>query len=128
MTFLARAQDNMGYGAGTLMTVLTRVTDAFRARALPFNVVTVALPAVEIAVDADDMIVPTIVPPPAALMSAELPTCQKTFFGCAPPARMMLRGNAGAPTVSELAIWNTQTALALPPASSVRSDPVIRNA
>ena len=76
------------------MTVLTIVTEAFRATALPFSVVMVTLPAVENEVAADEMMVPTMVPPPAGLIVAELPTCQKTFFGWAPPARMTLRGNA----------------------------------
>src|SRR3954453_3189041 len=109
------------------MTVLTSVTDAVNARALPFSVVIATTPAVENEVAADEMMVPTIVPPPAALMVAALPTCQKTFFGCAPPARITLRGAPAAPTVSVLAIWNTQTALALPPPSRVRSAPVRRN-
>ena len=55
------------YGAGTLMTVFTIVTDAPRARALPFNVVTVDevdCPGLEIVRPAWEMIVPTIVPPP----------------------------------------------------------------
>ena len=105
------------------MTVLTIVTEAFSASARPLSVVIARLPAVEIVVAADEMMVPTMVPPPAALIVAALPTCQKTFFGCAPPARITLRGAPAAPTVSVLAIWNTQTALALPPASSVRSAP-----
>src|SRR5207245_11427345 len=121
---IVRATDEVG----RLRWVLTSVTEAFRARALPFSVVIAALPPVEMLVAADEMIVPTMVPPPAALIVAELPTCQKTFFGCAPPARMTLRGAPAAPTVSVLAIWKTQTALALPPASSVRSEPVSRNA
>ena len=68
-----------------------------------------------------------MVPPPAALIVAVLPTCQKTFLACAPLVRMTLRGAPDAPTVSVLAIWNTQIALASPCASKVRSDPVIMN-
>src|SRR3982751_2108503 len=109
------------------MTVLTIVTDAFKASARPLRGVIAAFPAVEKLVAADEMIVPTMVPPPAPLIVAALPTCQNTFFGCAPPARITLRGAPAAPTVSVLAIWNTQTALALPPPSRVRSDPVRRN-
>src|SRR3954462_9743479 len=109
------------------MTVLTIVTEALRASARPLSVVIAALPGVEKEVAADEMMVPTIVPPPAALIVAALPTCQKTFFGCAPPARITLRGAPAAPTVSVFAIWNTHTALALPPASRVRSAPVRRN-
>jgi hypothetical protein len=43
--------------------------------------------------------------------------------------RMMLCGAAtpGPPTVSDWAIWNTNTALASPCASSVRSPPSTRN-
>jgi hypothetical protein len=129
MTFpFLHTERSARYVAGTLMTVFTRVTEAFSANALPFSVVIVTLPGVENEVAADEMMVPTMVPPPPGLMVAELPTCQKTFFGWAPPARMTLRGAPDAPTVSVLAIWKTQTALALPSASSVRSDPVIRNA
>ena len=90
MTFLTRAQDDMSYGAGTLMTVLTMVTDAPKDWTLPFRVTIVVLAAVEITAPAWEMMVPTIVPPPAALIVAALPTCQKTFLACAPPARMML--------------------------------------
>src|ERR1700694_3436388 len=104
------------------------VTEAFRAKALPFSTVQQGLPAVEKVVAAEEIMVPTMVPPPVPLMVAALPTCQKTFFGWAPPARMTLRGSPAPPTVSVLAIWKIQTPLALPPASRVRSDPVIRNA
>src|SRR5687767_11867445 len=117
------------YGAGTLITVLTIVTEALSASALPFSVVQQGLPGVENVVVAEEMIVPTMVPPPVPLMVAELPTCQKTFFGCAPPARMTLRGSPALPTVSVVAIWKIHTASGLPPASSVRSAaPVRRNA
>jgi len=108
--------------------VFTRVTDALRPKALPSSVVIVALPAVENVTPAGAMIVPAIVPPPAPLSVAALPTCQNTFLACAPLIRMTLRGNPGAPTVRELAIWNTQIAFASPWASKVRSDPVSRNA
>src|SRR5438477_1963103 len=89
----------MPHGVGTLMTVLTIVTEAFSASARPLSVVQHGLPAVENVVAADEMMVPTIVPPPAPLMVAALPTCQKTFFGWAPPARITLRGAPAAPTV-----------------------------
>jgi hypothetical protein len=115
------------YGAGTLITVFTMVTDALRPTALPSSVVIAALPAVENVTPAGAMIVPTMVPPPAPLMVAALPTCQNTFLACAPLTRMTLRGAAGAPTISVVAIWKTQTAFALPWASRVRSDPVIVN-
>ena len=62
------------------MTVLTMVTEAVRAKALPFSVVQQGLPAVENEVPADEMMVPTMVPPPVPLMVAELPAAQKTFF------------------------------------------------
>src|SRR6185437_11272123 len=85
------------YGAGTLMTVLTMVTEAFNASARPLSVTTAALPGVENDTPEDAMIVPTIVPPPAALIVAKLPTCQNTFLACAPLTRMILRGAPGAP-------------------------------
>jgi len=62
------------------MCVLTIVTEAVRAKALPFSVVQQGLPAVENEVPADEMMVPTMVPPPVPLMVAELPAAQKTFF------------------------------------------------
>ena len=62
------------------MTVFTIVTEAFRANALPFSVTITTLPAVENVVAAEEIMVPTMVPPPAALIVAALPTCQKTFF------------------------------------------------
>ena len=95
----------------------------------PFSVDIATLPAVEIATPAWEMMVPTMMPPPPALMVAALPTCQKTFFACAPLASVTLCGNAapGPPTVSVVAIWKTQTAFALPCASSVRLPPRIRN-
>ena len=74
------------------MTVLTTVTDAFRPSALPFSVVIVALPAVENVTPEEAIMVPTMVPPPAALIVAALPTCQKTFLAWAPLIRMTLRG------------------------------------
>jgi len=51
----------MLYGKGTLMTVFTIVTDAFRPMALPFSVVIAAFPAVEIEIAWPAMMVPTIV-------------------------------------------------------------------
>src|ERR1019366_2490046 len=115
------------YGAGTLITVFTMVTDATSDNALPFSVVIAAFPAVENVTPAEAMMVPTMVPPPAPLIVAALPTCQKTFLACAPLIRMTLRGAPAAPTVSVEAIWKTNMAFALPWASRVRSDPVIRS-
>src|SRR4029077_10843633 len=115
------------HGAGTLITVFTMVTDALSANALPLSVVMAILPAVENVTPEEAMMVPTMVPPPAPLIVAMLPTCQNTFLACAPLTRMPLRGAPGAPTVSELAIWNTQRAFTPPCASKVRSDPVIMN-
>jgi hypothetical protein len=89
------------YGAGTLITVFTMVTDATSDNALPFSVVIAAFPAVENVTPAEAMMVPTMVPPPAPLIVAALPTCQKTFLACAPLIRMTLRGAPAAPTVSE---------------------------
>ena len=109
------------------MTVFTMVTEALRPSARPLSVTNAALPAVENDTPAEAMMVPTMVPPPAALMVAELPTCQKTFLACAPLIRMTLRGAPGAPTVSVLAVWKTQIAFASPWPSKVKSDPVIKN-
>ena len=112
---------------GTLITVFTMVTEALSPIALPLSVVIAALPAVENVTPAGAMMVPTMVPPPAPLIVAALPTCQNMFFGCAPLIRMTLRGNPGAPTISVVAIWKTQMAFASPWASRVRSEPVIVN-
>ena len=113
------------YGAGTLMTVFTMVTDAFKPKRSAIqhrNVGLVALPGLDNVTPALAMMVPTMVPPPATLIVAALPTCQKTFLAWAPLIRFTLAtpGPVGSPTVSELPIWKTQTALALPWASSVR--------
>src|ERR1700722_7791861 len=115
------------HGAGTLTTVFTTVTDALSPSALPSSVVIAALPTVENVTPAAAMMVPIMVPPPAALMVAALPICQNTFLACAPPTRITLRGAPGAPTVSVLAVWNTQMAFVSPLPSRVRSEPVIRN-
>ena len=102
------------------MTVSTSVTEAPSDRTLPFSVTIVVLPAVENEAPAWEMMVPSMVPPPAALTVAKLPTAQKMFLACAPPARMMLCGAAapGPPTVSVVDIWNTQVAFASPCASN----------
>ena len=62
------------------MTVFTSVVEAFSASARPLSVTSATLPAVEKVMPLDAMIVPAMVPPPAALIVAELPTCQKTFL------------------------------------------------
>ena len=77
---LVRCQYLLPYGAGTLMRVFTSVTEACRANALPFRVTTATLPAVEVEMPEEAMMVPTMVPPPPALIVAWLPTCQKTFL------------------------------------------------
>jgi hypothetical protein len=46
------------------MTVLTIVTDAFKAMTLPLIVVTAATPGLETVIPGEEMMVPTIVPPP----------------------------------------------------------------
>src|SRR5208283_1322866 len=94
----------------TLMTVFTMVIAAKSASALPFRVVTVALPAVEKVIPALAMMVPAMEPPPAPLMVAALPTCQYTLEGWAPLTRITLREASGVPTVRELAIWKIHTA------------------
>ena len=58
------------------MTVLTSVTEAPSEIARPFSVTRLTLPTVENDAPAWEMMVPTMVPPPAALMVAALPTCQ----------------------------------------------------
>ena len=64
------------YGAGTLMIVFTIVIDAPVDNTRPCSVTGTTLPAVENVVPAGEMMVPTMVPPPPALMVAALPTCQ----------------------------------------------------
>ena len=59
------------------MVVFTSVTEAFKEMARPFNTVCTALPAVEKVTPAEEIIVPVITPPPAPLITAALPTCQK---------------------------------------------------
>jgi hypothetical protein len=72
------------------MTVFTIVTEETKDSALPSSVNTGEGPAVENTTPELAIIVPTIVPPPAALIIAVEPTCQKMFFGWALPARIML--------------------------------------
>src|ERR1700722_6569059 len=115
------------HGAGTLTTVFTIVTEALSPSALPLSVVIAASPGVENVTPADAIMVPTMVPPPAALIVAALPTCQKTFLACAPLIKMILRGAPGAPTVRLDPAWKTQTAFVLPCPSKVRSEPVSKN-
>src|SRR6476469_1399638 len=109
----------VGSGAadqGRLITVLTIVTDALSDNTRPLMVARATLPGVEIAAPAWEMMVPTMVPPPAALMVAALPTCQNTFLACAPLMRVTLCGAVapGPPTVSVVAIWNTHAAFGSP--------------
>jgi hypothetical protein len=61
---------------GTLMTVFTSVVDAFNEISLPSIVVMMVLPTVETWIKPEAMIVPWIVPPPAALRYALVPTAQ----------------------------------------------------
>jgi hypothetical protein len=58
------------------MVVFTMVTEALSESALPFNTVCTALPAVEKVTPAEAMIVPVMMPPPAPLIVAALPTYQ----------------------------------------------------
>jgi hypothetical protein len=111
------------------MVVFTIVTEATRERALPFNTVCTALPAVEKVTPAVEIMVPVITPPPAALITAALPTYQYTFFANAPLANLTLLAPAGpaTPTVKPAAVWNIHTAFGSPLASSVRSPLVIWN-
>src|SRR4051794_14364477 len=114
-----------GADQGRLITVLTIVTEALSDSTRPLMVTRLTLPAVEITAPVCVMTVPTMVPPPAALIVAALPTCQNTFLASAPLVRMTLAGNAtpGPPTVSVVAIWKIQDALGSPCASSVRLPP-----
>jgi hypothetical protein len=64
-------------------------------------------------VPTNDVLVPSV---------AELPTCQYTLHGEAPLTKLTLLFSAA--VVRDEPIWNTQTALGLPPASRV-SVPVI---
>ena len=101
------------------MTVFTNVTDAPKEINRPLTVTTAALPAVETVTPDWLTTVPANVPPPAPLIVAAVPTCQNMFLACAPLVRMTLWGLPGPPTVSVVAIWKTQPALALPCPSSV---------
>ena len=62
------------------MTVFTIVTEETRDNALPSSVSTLTLPTVENTTPELAIIVPTMVPPPPALIVAAVPTCQKTFL------------------------------------------------
>jgi hypothetical protein len=64
--------------------VFTMVTDSPSEMARPFRTVCTVLPAVEKVIPADEMIVPTMIPPPAPLIEAALPIYQKTFLACGP--------------------------------------------
>ena len=88
------------------MVVFTIVTDATKEIALPFNTVCTALPAVEKVMPAEEMIVPLMMPPPAALIVAALPTYQYTFLGKAPLIIFTVRAPAGpaTPTVNPAAV------------------------
>src|ERR1700722_6092024 len=105
------------------------VTEALRESALPLSTVCTAFPAVEKVTPAEEMMVPTITPPPAPLMVAALPTYQYTFFGEPPFIIITLRALAGPaiPTVNAAADWKIQTAFGSPFASSVRFPVVILN-
>src|SRR6185312_7348689 len=112
---------------GTLIVVFTMVTEAFKESALPFNTVCTELPAVEKVTPAEAIIVPLIMPPPAPLIVAALPTYQYTFFARPPFFILTLRAPDGpaTPTVKPLAVWNIHCAFGSPLASSVRSPLVI---
>ena len=88
------------------MVVFTIVTEATKEIALPFSTVCVAFPAVEKVMPSFEMIVPDIIPPPAALMVAALPTYQYTFLGDPPFIITTLRAPAGPaiPTVRPAAV------------------------
>ena len=91
------------------------VTEPFRAIARPFSVAPEPIETVVKAMMFPETLefVPSV---------AELPTCQVIREACAPPLRMTWRPTS---TVNEEAIWKTNTAFELPPASSVTSAEVI---
>src|SRR6478609_11262520 len=93
MSFLSK-REAAAQGAGTLITVFTTVTDGPSDISRPSTVVSPSAPAVETAMAACEMIVPTNVPPPPALIVAAVPTCQNTFLACAPLVRITLLGKA----------------------------------
>src|SRR5450759_2324792 len=109
------------------MVVFTMVTEATREIALPFSTVCTAFPAVENVTPEVAMIVPDIMPPPAPLIVAALPTYQYTFLAWAPFISLTLRAPVGPaiPTVKLVGAWNIHTAFGSPLASSVRSPVVI---
>src|SRR5947207_13816530 len=104
-----------GGGGVTLICIVTalvsNVTAAFCARALPSSVAPVAIvmEAYAIMVPLNAEYVPSV---------AELPTCQKTLAALAPPIRTTRPPVA---TFSADPIWKMKTAFGSPLASSVRS-------
>ncbi len=92
------------------MVLVSIVTAATRARALPSSVapVVMVIDAYAIIVPLKTLLVPSV---------AELPTAQKTFCDWAPLVSTMLAPDE---VVSVEAIWKMKTALALPCASRVK--------
>jgi hypothetical protein len=88
------------------MVVFTMVTEETKDIALPLSTVWFAFPAVEKVTPELAIIVPTIVPPPALLIVAELPTYQKTFLANPPFIIITLLAPVGPaiPTVSPEAV------------------------
>ena len=94
---------------GPEITLPSRVTPPFRAKARPFRVAPVFI---EMEVRArmlptKDAVVPRL---------AELPTCQKTLQGCTPPVKMTWLAGA---TVKVETLWKMKTELASPESVSV---------
>ena len=88
------------------MVVFTIVTDDTNDIALPLSTVCTAFPGVEKVTPEVAIIVPTIVPPPAPLIVAELPTYQNTFLDKAPFISITLLAPVGPaiPTVRPAAV------------------------
>ena len=103
--------------------VVAMVAPAVITSALPSRVVGMVFPAVPNVIDASEIMVPTIAEP--VLIVAPPGTYQKTFLALAPfVSRTALPFTVSVPGTPS-AVWNTQTALGLPPPSSVRSLPDI---
>jgi hypothetical protein len=89
---------------GVVMTLVSRVTSPFLARARP-SIVAPVFTKIEVSA--------RIVPLKAVPVSivAELPTCQKMLQDCAPPVRTTLLPE---PVMSEDPAWKIQTSLGPP--------------
>jgi hypothetical protein len=92
-----------------VIVFVSSVTAPLRARTRPSTVA----PVVSVMLCSARMVPRKLDPVPSV---AELPTCQKTLQACAPFVKLTTLPDA---VVSVEPAWNTNTALALPPPSSV---------